>query len=151
GSGPSPDQSKRPRTSRRVGPWRHLPVTGPPPGSTARRHAREQSLQVADALGRAGDGVLAVLLVFQADQVPIPDVEQRLEHGLQVEDTASQLDWPALRVGTVDVLQVQVIQARGALADRLGGVDPAPRRVADVDAQADALVITLDRLPGVVG
>ena len=43
------------------------------------------------------------------------------------------------------------MQACRALANRLGRVHPATRRVAHVDAEPDPFVERLDRLPGVIG
>ena len=51
----------------------------------------------------------------------------------------------------VDVLDVEVVEPLLALANGLGRIHLRPRRVAHVDAEADAAVVALHGLPHVVG
>src|SRR5260221_11107473 len=108
-------------------------------------------LGVPDGLGESRDGIVLVLLVLEAGQVRIADVEQGAEDRLEVEHPAAALDRLSVRRRAVDVLQVAVVEALAALADGLRGIDLRARGGAHVDAQADALVVGRHPLPHSVG
>src|SRR5260221_4001186 len=108
-------------------------------------------LGVPDGLGESGDGIVLVLLVLEAGQVRIADVEQGAEDRLEVEHPAAALDRLSVRRRAVDVLQVAVVEALAALADGLRGIDLRARGVAHVDAEADALLVRRHGRQHVVG
>src|SRR5258708_16002332 len=97
----------------------------------------QNALRVADRLRQPRDGIALVLLVLEAGQVRIADVEKGAEDGFEVEHAAAALDRLAVPGRAVDVLQVACVEPPPSLADGLRGIDLRARGVAHVDAEAD--------------
>src|ERR1700722_2019145 len=91
-------------------------------------HRGQGAPDVSEALGCTGDRVVHVFLVLEADMVLIADVEKRLEHPANVQAATPDLDRPRPALLARDVLDVQVIQPRGAGADRPDGIHAAACR-----------------------
>src|SRR5438045_6196131 len=81
--------------------------------------AAEHVLDVADRLREAGQGVVLVLLVLEAEEVGILHVEERAQDRRMVDHAAAALDGLGVRGRALDVLHVQVVETLAALADRL--------------------------------
>src|SRR6185437_3936126 len=95
---------------------------------------------VADALGHAGERVVHVLFVLQADVAAEADVAERLEDAADVEDASADLDDLGPRLAADEILEVDVVEPPRAGPDRLDRIDPSTRCMPDVDAEADPLI-----------
>src|SRR5690348_9646589 len=95
----------------------------------------QHAADVADTFGDSGQRVVCVLLVLKTDVVAVFDLPQGGQNFANIEHAAANFNGSRLRGAAVEVLQVEVVEAGGTLADRFGGVDPAPRGMAHVDAE----------------
>src|ERR1039457_2520744 len=120
-------------------------------GRLSRRKRGKHSAHVPERLGYAWDGVRRLLLVLKPDLVPEADLDQGRQDGPDIQPPEPQADGLVHLVACSRerVLYVDVVQAAAALQDRLDRIGPGPGRVANVNAEAQALVIGLHGVPDV--
>ena len=106
---------------------------------------------VADALEKPGHVVVEVALVLDVAVPAVAGLGKRREDGGDVELAARPAHRDVLDRIDLDVLEVDVVDAIGILLDELDGVKASAALVADVEADADALVAVADALDGRLG
>jgi len=113
-----------------------------------RLHGGEGAADEADGLGEPEGGIDVGALVFECDGAAILHLEERGQDGAGIDVAAADLGGHVLqRAGDRErVLDVQIVEARGALADGIGGIDLRAHRMADVDTKADAGIEGFDEL-----
>ena len=92
-----------------------------------------------------GSGIVGLDLVFEAHLALVADLQQRAEQRREVQHAAADFDLAVLVGLHLQVLDVHVVQPVVAVEARLDGVGAGADGVADVDAEAHALVARLDR------